>query len=150
MMSVPRYSGQEMERALVGLERMVLSNIPTPVVAGDDPYTAMVWSLLYLADSCDEQGEIREPDLEAVDQNVRAWMNNRRNRPKFVEEEALASLTAFVMRFESIHSRERFQEEILHHGVPLFRMNCIDCSQLGPRRRVPVWSRRQGQGQGQN
>ena len=145
IISVPRYSELEMERALVGLDWMVLSNISTPVVAGDDRYTAMIRSLLFLADSCDEQGEIWELDLEVVDQNIWAWVNNQRNRPKFVEEEALASLTAFVMRYESIQSQERFQEEILHHGVPLFRLNCIDCSRLGPCRWVPVWGRRQGQ-----
>ena len=67
MMSVPRYSALEVERSLAGVGRLVLSNLATPTVRGDDEYTAMVWSLLFLADSCDERGVIREPDFEEVD-----------------------------------------------------------------------------------
>jgi hypothetical protein len=70
MMSVPRYSDLEMEMLLAGLDRLVLSNLATPTVAGDDQYMAMNLSLLFLADSCDEQEEIQDPDLEVVDRNA--------------------------------------------------------------------------------
>jgi hypothetical protein len=50
MMSVPRYSDLEMEMLLAGLDRLVLSNLATSTVAGDDQYTAMIRSLLFLAD----------------------------------------------------------------------------------------------------
>jgi hypothetical protein len=103
----------------------------------------MIQLLLFLADSCDERGEIQDPDLEVADRNVWSWINNWRNRPKFVEEEALTSLSPFVMRFESPQSRERFQEEVIHHGMPLFRLNCINCSSSGPRCQILVWGRRQ-------
>ena len=133
--------------SLAGLDPLILSNMATPTVAGDDRYTAMILSLLFLADSCNKRGEIQDPDLDVVDRNFRSWINNWRNRPKFVEEEALTSLSAFVMQFESPQSRERFQEEVIHHGMPLFRLNCVDCSSLGPRRQIPVWGRRR---RGQN
>eukprot|EP00978_Attheya_sp_CCMP212_P008183 scaffold19111_cov30-Attheya_sp.AAC.2 len=38
------------------------------LVVGDDPYTAMVWSLLYLFDCYDEDsGEYRKPNLTRVE-----------------------------------------------------------------------------------
>jgi hypothetical protein len=139
MMSVPRYSAMEVERLLAGVGRLVLSNLATPTVRGDDEYTAMVWSLLFLADSCDERGVIREPDVEEVDRNVRAWMRNRLVCPKYVEEEAMSSLVAYVMQFELPQSHERFLEEIRNHDVPLFWLHCVNCSANYSHRQFPVW-----------
>ena len=75
MISVPRCSDLEMEMSLAGLDRLVLSNLTTPpTVAGDDQYTTMIRSLLFLADSCDERGVIQDPDSEVVDRNIRVCM----------------------------------------------------------------------------
>ena len=112
--------------ALEGLGSRVLVNLETPMtVPGDDWYTSMIWLLLFLAYSYNAQLEIRDPDLLEVDWNVQAWMSNPQARPKFVEEEALASLTAYVMRFKSPQSLERVQDEFRHHNVLLFWLNCI-------------------------
>jgi hypothetical protein len=67
MMSVPHYSDLEMEMLLVGLNWLVLSNLVTPTVAGDDQYMAMIRLLPFLADRCNKGEVIQDPDLEVVD-----------------------------------------------------------------------------------
>ena len=81
-MSVPRFSALEVERSLAGVGRLVLSNLAIPIVRGilgqQLRRARSVKSLMW-----------------------RKWIEMFvLVRPKYVEEEAMSSLVAYVMRFE--------------------------------------------------
>jgi hypothetical protein len=63
-------------------------------------------------------------------------MENKAHTPKFVEDETLESLLAFVMRFENPRYMARIRAEIEGHSVLLFRAQCVKCHR---HRVAPVW-----------
>ena len=73
----------------------LVSGVVTPVVEGDDSYIAMIWSLLCMADSRNELGDLVTPpsDLQ-VDFQTRRWMDNKALSPKYIEDECLSTLSA--------------------------------------------------------
>eukprot|EP00978_Attheya_sp_CCMP212_P020288 scaffold57853_cov24-Attheya_sp.AAC.3 len=80
----------------------------------------MIWSLLFLAD--DEGGDCVSPlSFDVIHQRTANWMENKAHIPKFMEDEKVESLLAFVMRFENPRSMARIWEEMEGHGFLLFR-----------------------------
>jgi mono/diheme cytochrome c family protein len=133
-MSIPGTTEEEVyERRWDG----PLSDVEAPVVEGDDSYTAMIRSLLFLADCRNNEGDrVTPPSFELVHQRTANWMENKAHTPKFVEDETLESLLAFVMRFENPRSMARIRAEIEGHGFLLFRARCVKCHRP---RVAPVW-----------
>jgi hypothetical protein len=130
-MSVPAVS--ERRNRCVG----PLSGVESPVVEGDDSYTAMIRSLLFLADSRSDSGElVPPPSDEEIDFRTRRWMANKALSPKNIEDACLSSLFAYVMRFENPRSMHCVQSEIEEYGFLLFR---VRCSMQRVRRVAPVW-----------
>ncbi len=76
------------------------------------------------------------PSLESVHQRTMNWMENKAHAPKFVEDETLESLLAFVMRFENPRSMARIRAEMENNGFLLFRARCVKCRRP---RVAPVW-----------
>ena len=73
-----------------------------PLVVGDDPYTAMVRSLLYLFDCYDEDsGEYREPNLARVDLHTCLWFVNVVDNVGG-DTESLQSLIGTVMEYDPL------------------------------------------------
>jgi hypothetical protein len=69
----------------------------SPVVAGDDPYTAMIRSLLYLFDCYDEDsGEYQKPNLTRVELHTRLWFVDNVGG----DTELLRSLIGTVMEYD--------------------------------------------------
>jgi hypothetical protein len=83
-----------------------LSDVDARVVAGHDSYTAMIRSLLFLVDCRNNVGDrVSPPSFDGVIHHRTAnWMDNKAHTPKFVEDDTLESLLAFVMRFENPRS----------------------------------------------
>eukprot|EP00978_Attheya_sp_CCMP212_P016095 scaffold41916_cov26-Attheya_sp.AAC.1 len=88
----------------------------------------MIRSLLYLEDCRNNEGDrVAPPSLESVHQRTMNWMENKAHTPKFVEDETLESLLAFVMRFENPRSMARIQAEMENNGFLLFCARCVKC-----------------------
>jgi hypothetical protein len=104
-MSIPSMTEEEVfERRWDG----PLSDVEAPVVEDDDLHTAMIRSLLFLADCFNNEGDrVAPPSFELIHQQTVNWMENKDHTPKFVEDETLESLLAFVMRFENPRSMAR-------------------------------------------
>jgi hypothetical protein len=120
-MSIPMNSESE---AQVG----PLSGVVTPVVMGDDSYTAMIWwNLLCLAECWDDFGERVAPpsDLE-VDFWTCRWMQKKACLPKNVEDVCLSSLFAYAMWFDNPQSMFQVESEQMEYGHLLFHMWCLD------------------------
>eukprot|EP00978_Attheya_sp_CCMP212_P025812 scaffold83836_cov69-Attheya_sp.AAC.1 len=89
-MSIPSMTEEEVfERCWDG----PLSDVEAPVVEGDDSYTAMIRSLLFLADCRNNEGDcVTPPSFEVIHQRTANLMKNKAHTPKFVEDEMLESL----------------------------------------------------------
>eukprot|EP00978_Attheya_sp_CCMP212_P018577 scaffold51016_cov67-Attheya_sp.AAC.3 len=75
-----------------------LSDVEAPVVEGDDLYTAMIWSLLFLADCCNNMGDqVPPPGHDVIHEQMMNWMENNAHTPKRLEDETLESLLVYVM-----------------------------------------------------
>eukprot|EP00978_Attheya_sp_CCMP212_P016082 scaffold41890_cov40-Attheya_sp.AAC.1 len=74
-------------------------------------------------------------------------MENKAHTPKFVKDETLESLLAFVMRFENPHSMTRIRAEMEGHGFLLFRARCVKCHR--PRVAL-VWGSSESEGNHQS
>eukprot|EP00978_Attheya_sp_CCMP212_P002872 scaffold5875_cov53-Attheya_sp.AAC.14 len=108
-----------------------------PVVEGDDSYTAMIRSLIFLADCHNNEGDrVSPPSFDVIHQQMVNWMENKAHTPKFVEDEMLESLLAFVLRFENPRSMARIRAEMEGRGFLLFRAWCVKCHRP---RGAPVW-----------
>ena len=127
-------------------------NSGSPVVAGDDSYTAMIRNLLFRAESLrredlrgiQERLRSLETDLEElVDQWTTNWMENKVHTPKFVEEECLQSLLSYVYQFDDSRSMGRVRAEMENQGFLLYRMRCVKVDR--DHRSVPVWRRSERQ-----
>eukprot|EP00978_Attheya_sp_CCMP212_P022413 scaffold66908_cov47-Attheya_sp.AAC.1 len=71
-----------------------------PLVVGDDPYTAMVRSLLYLFDCYDEDsGEYRKPNLTRLELHTHLWFVNIVDSVGG-DTESLRSLIGTVMEYD--------------------------------------------------
>eukprot|EP00978_Attheya_sp_CCMP212_P027125 scaffold90447_cov46-Attheya_sp.AAC.3 len=83
-MSIPSTTEEEVfERRWNG----PLSDVEAPVVDGDDSYTAMIRSLLFLADCCNNEGDRVSPSsFDVIHQQMANWMENKVHTPKFVED----------------------------------------------------------------
>eukprot|EP00978_Attheya_sp_CCMP212_P044261 scaffold305438_cov57-Attheya_sp.AAC.1 len=67
-----------------------LSDVEAPVVEGDDSYTAMIQSLLFLADCRNNEGDhVYLPSFDVIHQQMENWMENKAHTPKFLEDEML-------------------------------------------------------------
>jgi hypothetical protein len=113
--------------------------VVTPVVEGKDSYTTMIRSLLFLADSWDDLGEVVTlPSDELIDFRTRRWMDdNKALSLKNIEDACLSSLFAYVMRFENPLSMVHIQLDMEEYGFLLF---WIQCSMQRVCRVAPVWS----------
>eukprot|EP00978_Attheya_sp_CCMP212_P042891 scaffold269953_cov66-Attheya_sp.AAC.1 len=68
----------------------LLSDEEAPVVEGNESYTAMIQSLLFLADCRNNVGDrVSPPSFDVIHQGMANWMENKAHTPKFVEDEML-------------------------------------------------------------
>jgi hypothetical protein len=124
----------------------------SPVVVGDDSYTAMIRNLPFRAES------LRGEDLRGIQESLRSletdleelvgrwttnWMENKAHTPKFVEEECLQSLLSYVYQFDDSQSMGRVRAEMENQGFLLYRMRCVKVDR--DHRSVPVWRRSERQ-----
>ena len=89
--------------------RNVHARLEAPIMEGDDEYTAMIRSLIFLVDcyAPDDVNGIfpQAPDLFRVDDNTCAWMACKMFSTPHEERIALVSMFAYVSRFDSPFSR---------------------------------------------
>jgi hypothetical protein len=114
-----------------------LSGVEAPVVEGNHLYTAMIWNLLFLADSPNDLGElVPPPSDEQVDFRTWCWMAaNKALSPKNIEDTCLSSLFAYVM--SNPRSMDYIQSEMEEYGFLIFRVWCSMQQVLWV---TPVWS----------
>jgi hypothetical protein len=89
--------------------RSVHARLEAPIMEGDDEYTAMIRSLIFLVDcyALDDVDGIlpQAPDSLRVDDNTCSWMMGKMFCTPHEERTALVSLFAYVSRFDSPFSR---------------------------------------------
>ena len=75
-----------------------------------------------MADSRNDLGDLVSlpSDLEVDFWTWWRWMQNKALSPKYIEDEYLSSIFAYVMLFENPHSMARIQSEIEVHRFLLF------------------------------
>eukprot|EP00978_Attheya_sp_CCMP212_P033619 scaffold136604_cov64-Attheya_sp.AAC.2 len=81
----------------------LLADVEAPVVEGNDSYITMIWSLLFLADCHNNVGDwVPSLGFDVIHHRMSNWMQkNKVHTPKFVEDETLESLLAYVMQFDN-------------------------------------------------
>jgi hypothetical protein len=83
---------------------------------------------LHLLEGRNSAGELVQlPSFESISQKaVLIWMENKAHHtPKFVEEECLDSLLAYIWRFEDSHAMYQVGAEVENNGFLLFGARCV-------------------------
>eukprot|EP00978_Attheya_sp_CCMP212_P014653 scaffold37475_cov44-Attheya_sp.AAC.1 len=127
-MSIPNTTEEEVFERHWGDGPLI--DVEAPVVEGDDLYTAMIRSLLFLVDCRNNEGDRVPllPSFDVIHQQTANWMENKAHTLKFVEDETLdESLLVFVMRIENPRCMARIWAEMEGHGFLLFRARCVKC-----------------------
>jgi hypothetical protein len=103
------------------------AGVVLPVVAGNDTYTAMIRNLLFLWECGNSAGEqVQLPSFDLIDVCKSSWMENKVHTPKYVEEERLESLLAYVWQFEKSQSMARAWAELENKAFLLFWAQCVN------------------------
>ena len=101
--------------------RSVHARLEAPLMEGDDEYTAMIRSLIFLVD-CYALDDVlgiypQAPDVLWVDDNTCAWMAGKMFSTPDEERTALVSMFAYVSRFDSPFSRAIVEFELEDDGL---------------------------------